>query len=358
MNAEKNSMDSNMCRIVWKKDFFPETEGYRLLSDGLLAVASVAGFELEGYLVTRPDAAKEIALLEEQDLFRQIVECEQVKKRAEANWPQFDLTDWQALCRDVCESGQPVLLYLGERPVMAYIQKADEQGVLLDEFQEDGTWKGKMYRIGYDEIERMVIGDRVTRLTAKYLDRRLAPAQLMEVGNTPAETLRAGMRQKVLCDVESSGFIRSVYPVAVTRNLYAAACAEDFLLDGYEIGATSALKNVCLRPDFVDAVYREEGLKAQLAAPLLPMSGWHEMLETLKAQRRFVEISRTEADCGEEFYFGRIRETTERAVTLDIFDELGGWTDEPLRIPYEKIGTVAFGMRTLELLGRYAGEAE
>ena len=82
------------------------------------------------------------------------------------------------------------------------------------------------------------------------------------------------------------------------------------------------------------------------------------MLGALKAQRRFVEISRTEADCREEFYFGRIRETTERAVTLDIFDELGGWTDEPLRIPYEKIGTVAFGMRTLELLGRYAGEAE
>ena len=171
-----------------------------------------------------------------------------------------------------------------------------------------------------------MIGDRVTRLTAKYLDRRLAPAELTEVGNTPAETLRAGMRQKVLCDVESSGFIRQVYPVAVTRNLYVAACAEDFLLDGYEIGATSALKNVCLRPDYTDAVYREEGLKAQLAAPLLPMRGWREMLEALKAQRRFVEISRTEADCREEFYFGRIRETTERAVTLDIFDELGGWT--------------------------------
>ena len=67
---------------------------------------------------------------------------------------------------------------------------------------------------------------------------------------------------------------------------------------------------------------------------LLP--GVPQMLEALKAQHRFVEISRTEADCREEFYFGRIRETTERAVTLDIFDELGGWTDEPLRIPYEK----------------------
>ncbi len=41
-----------------------------------------------------------------------------------------------------------------------------------------------MYRIPYEEMERMVIGDRVTRLTAKYLDRRLAPAELTEVGNT------------------------------------------------------------------------------------------------------------------------------------------------------------------------------
>lgn len=352
------NIGKTMCRIIWKDDFFPETEGYSIPSDGLLAIASVAGFELEGYVVTRPDAAEEIAPLEENDLFRQIVEREGVKNQAEADWPGFDLTDWQTLCRDVCESGKPVLLYLKKTPVMAFIQKADEQGVLLDEFQEDGNWRGKMYRIPYEEMERMVIGDRVTRLTAKYLDRRLAPAELTEAGNTPAETLRAGMRQKVLCDVESSGFIRQVYPVAVTRNLYVAACAEDFLLDGYEIGATSALKNVCLRPDYTDAVYREEGLKAQLAAPLLPMRGWREMLEALKAQRRFVEISRTEADCREEFYFGRIRETTERAVTLDIFDELGGWTDEPLRIPYEKIGTVAFGMRTLELLGRYAGEAE
>ena len=105
-----------MCRIVWKDDFFPETEGYSIASDGLLAIASVAGFELEGYLVTRPDAAEEIAPLEENDLFRQIVEREGVKKQAEADWPQYDLSDWQTLCGGICESGKPVLLYLEKRP--------------------------------------------------------------------------------------------------------------------------------------------------------------------------------------------------------------------------------------------------
>ena len=145
------NIGKTMCRIIWKDDFFPETEGYSIPSDGLLAIASVAGFELEGYLVTRPDAAEEIAPLEENDLFRQIVEREGVKNQAEADWPGFDLTDWQTLCRDVCESGKPVLLYLEKTPVMAFIQKADEQGVLLDEFQEDGNWRGKMYRIPYEE---------------------------------------------------------------------------------------------------------------------------------------------------------------------------------------------------------------
>ena len=56
-------------------------------------------------------------------MFRQIVEREGVKNQAEADWPGFDLADWQTLCRDVCESGKPVLLYLEKTPVMAFIQK-------------------------------------------------------------------------------------------------------------------------------------------------------------------------------------------------------------------------------------------
>ena len=54
------NIGKTMCRIIWKDDFFSGDGGYSVPSDGLLAIASVAGFELEGYLVTRPDAARRL----------------------------------------------------------------------------------------------------------------------------------------------------------------------------------------------------------------------------------------------------------------------------------------------------------
>ena len=107
-----------------------------------------------------------------------------------------------------------------------------------------------MYRIPYEEMERMVIGDRVTRLTAKYLDRRLAPAELTEVGNTLRKRCGRNAAESPLRRGE-----QRVHPAGLSRrgNTKSVCCS---LCGGFSARRLRDRRDVCVEKTCLRPIIR------------------------------------------------------------------------------------------------------
>ncbi|HEX3048515.1 MAG TPA: hypothetical protein VHY08_27445, partial [Bacillota bacterium] len=109
--------------------------------------------------------------------------------------------------------------------------------------------------------------------------------------------------------------------------------------------------------DKCDEILKQEGLLSRLNVPLIDISDWKRVFESLQRLNQNIIVEKqTINDQDSEFVIGRIVEIYKNFAYVWNFDADGTWEDSPIRVPYSEITNVTFASRYVEIFSKYISE--
>ena len=147
---------------------------------------------------------------------------------------------------------------------------------------------------------------------------------------------------------------RFVFPLATNDNLFLCANEEEFILNGYSIRRFRDIEKVHYEVDKIFSMIKSEGIIDQVLTPKIDMTDWQTIFTSLKEKNKniIVENEKTE-EADYSFVIGRIIKSTKAKVVMQHFDADGIWEEELYEIPYNKITSVSFDTRYVNVFSKY-----
>ena len=99
---------------------------------------------------------------------------------------------------------------------------------------------------------------------------------------------------------------------------------------------------------------KSEGIVEQLVTPKIDMMDWQTIFTSLKEQNKNIIVENEKAEEDDySFVIGRIIKATKTKVIMQHFDADGIWEEELYEIPYNKITSVSFDTRYVNVFSKY-----
>ena len=145
-----------------------------------------------------------------------------------------------------------------------------------------------------------------------------------------------------------------VFPLATNDNLVLCANEEEFILNGYSIRRFKDIEKVQYEVGKIFSMIKSEGIIEQVITPKVDMTDWQTIFASLKEQNKNIIVENEKAEEDEySFVIGRIIKATKTKVVMKHFDAEGIWEEELYEIPYNKITSVSFDTRYVNVFSRY-----
>ncbi len=173
------------------------------------------------------------------------------------------------------------------------------------------------------------------------------------------ESINKCEKQLKVCNVyfRYDHYYWNLIPLKSNDKLFLSVKEDDFILNGYTVRRFKDLTKVKAKEDMCDKILRLEGIIESLHVPLIDISDWKAVFESLKSVGRNIIVEKeslNEDKC--EFVIGRIEGIFNRFAYVRHFDADGIWQDEPYRIPYSEITSVTFSSRYVDTFSKYIEE--
>ena len=145
-----------------------------------------------------------------------------------------------------------------------------------------------------------------------------------------------------------------VFPLATNEKLVLCANEEEFILNGYSIRRFRDIKKAQCEVDKIFSMVKSEGIIEQLVTPKIDMMDWQTIFTSLKEQNKNIIVENEKAEEDDySFVIGRIIKATKTKVIMQHFDSDGIWEEELYEIPYNKITSVSFDTRYVNVFSKY-----
>lgn len=145
-----------------------------------------------------------------------------------------------------------------------------------------------------------------------------------------------------------------VFPLATNEKLFLCANEEEFILNGYSIRRFRDIEKVQYEVDKIFSMIKSEGVIEQVITPKVDMTDWKTIFSSLKEQNKNIIVENEKAEEDEySFVIGRIIKATKTKVVMQHFDADGIWEEELYEIPYNKITSVSFDTRYVNVFSKY-----
>lgn len=146
------------------------------------------------------------------------------------------------------------------------------------------------------------------------------------------------------------------FPLALDETLVLVRSLHDFAVNGFAVLRLRDVTEVHSGdPErFFERVLRAEGA-LDAAAPVkpVPLGGWAEVLEAVRAHYRYAIVECERADGG-AFYLGELAAVDDDEVALHFIAVTGTREVALTRVPLDEVTLVRFDERYVNLFGRYA----
>ena len=164
------------------------------------------------------------------------------------------------------------------------------------------------------------------------------------------------IEQKQLCrlkfDYDDNTWF--VFPLATNEKLVLCANEEEFILNGYSIRRFRDIEKAQCEVDKIFSMVKSEGIFEQLVTPKIDMMDWQTIFTSLKEQNKNIIVENEKAEEDDySFVIGRIIKATKTKVIMQHFDADGIWEEELYEIPYNKITSVSFDTRYVNVFSKY-----
>ena len=150
---------------------------------------------------------------------------------------------------------------------------------------------------------------------------------------------------------------RYLFPLAVNDKFFMYAEEHDFQIDSFCIRPLSDVEEIEQRCDKCGEIAIAEcGIK-DMVLPQVDISSWKSALESLREIGGNVIIEcESEEEYKYAFSIGRIEKTMEDKVRLRHFGADAVWEEKARDIPYDRITSVTFASRYINVFSKYLPE--
>lgn len=139
-------------------------------------------------------------------------------------------------------------------------------------------------------------------------------------------------------------------PLKINEEFFLGTEEDDFLLDGYSIRRIKDIESVEPRDDLTSTIIKKEGLLENLVIPEIDLNSWENIFSSLSKINQNIII---EDEYNEEFWIGKIIDVNRDYVLFKHFDADGIWSEEPIKIGYNIVTSIAFNSRYVDVFSKY-----
>ena len=145
-----------------------------------------------------------------------------------------------------------------------------------------------------------------------------------------------------------------VFPLITNDKLFLCANEEEFILNGFSIRRFKDVDKAEYQDGKILSMIQTEKISERILVPDIDMSDWQTIFTSLKEQNKNIIVENEKAEEDDySFVIGRIIKATKTKVVMQHFDADGIWEEELYEIPYNKITSVSFDTRYVNVFSKY-----